>query len=337
MKKSKGIKKHSNGRIQFVGGKFVNDRNHTLDITIGFCVRNSGRTVRDSFQSILNQDYPKKNTKIVIVDGNSTDRTMEIAKKMVREIEVESEFYSEGGKGLGTARQMVLDHSNGKYVIFVDGDVIVSPVFVTNQVKYMEDNSEIGVATGRYVLWRRGVSSLSGLLQSLSKFMGSVTYRRTKEYHGLPPNDASIYRIDASNYVGGFDTAIRGAGEDEDIILRIINAGWQVSVNNEANYSAFSRHSLKSLWGEHFWFGQGKHFIRHKHKLRTPMPIPPVFFIIGLRECQAAYRLTGQKESFLLPTYYVFGTVAWWFGFVHAHCSGYGHSRPAYDHFVSPE
>jgi cellulose synthase/poly-beta-1,6-N-acetylglucosamine synthase-like glycosyltransferase len=308
-----------------MGGRFVSNRNHTPDITIGFCVRNSERTVKNSLQSILNQDYPKKNTKIVIVDGNSTDRTMEIARKMLRESEVESEFCSDEGKGLGTARQIVLDHSQGKYVV-------VSPVFVRNQVKFMEDNSEIGVATGRYVFWKNARSALPGLLQSLSKYMGSVTYKPTKEYHGLPPNDASIYRTNASKNVGGYDTAIRGAGEDEDIILRIINAGWQVSVNKEATYSAFSRQSLKSLWGEQVWFGKGKHFIRHKHKLHTLMPIPPVFFIVGLRDGQAAYRLTGRKESFLLSTYYVFGTVAWWFGFINAHCSGYGHSRALYNH-----
>ena len=226
--------------FNFVGGSFVSGRNHTPDITIGFCVRNSERTVKNSLHSILNQDYPKKNTKIVIVDGNSTDRTMEIARKMLRESDVESEFYSDRGKGLGTARQMVLDHSNGKYVIWIDGDVVVSPFFVRNQVKFMEDNSEIGVATGRYVFGKNDHSTLLGLLQSLSKYMGSATYKPTKEYHGLPPNDASIYRTNASKRVGGFDTAIRGAGEDEDIILRMINAGWQVSVNNEATYSAFS-------------------------------------------------------------------------------------------------
>jgi hypothetical protein len=27
------------------------------------------------------------------------------------------------------------------------------------------------------------------------------------------------------------------------------------------------------------------------------------------------------------PTYHVFGTVAWWFGFTNVHCSGNGHSR----------
>jgi hypothetical protein len=125
--------------------------------------------------------------------------------------------------------------------------------------------------------------------------------------------------------VGGFNTAIKGAGEDEDIIIRMINAGWQVSVNEQATFSAFSRQSLKSLWNENIWFGQGKHYIRHKLKLRTPLPIPLVFFIGGLRDGRTAYRLTGQKASFLLSAYFFFGTVAWWFGFTRAHFSGYGH------------
>jgi glycosyltransferase involved in cell wall biosynthesis len=308
----------------------VSERDCNPDVTIGFCVRNSEKTIEYSLPSILNQDYPKEHTNIVIVDGNSTDRTLEIARKIIGESEARSEFYSDGGKGLGVARQIVLDHSSGKYVIWIDGDVVVSSDFVTNQVKYMEGHPQVVVAVGIYVLKESANSTLPGLLQGLSKYIGSVRYRQTNEYHGLPPNDASIYRTNASKSVGGFDTAIRGAGEDEDIILRIINAGWQVSVNNEATYSAFSRQSLKSLWGEHVWFGKGKHFIRHKHKLHTPMPIPPVFFIVELRECQAAYGLTGRKESFLLPTYYVFGTVAWWFGFINAHCSGYGHSRALY-------
>ena len=298
-----------------------------LNVTIGICVKNSERTIRECLKSILSQDYPRGLMEIIVVDGGSADRTTDIAREMISGSGIFVRFLCDNGKGLGTARQMVLDNTRNKYVLWVDGDVVISKNFVREQVNFMERKPKVGVATGNYIYRENEQETLASLLQSLSKYVGSTEFKDTNKYRGLPPNDASIYRVDASTQAGGFDMNIRGASEDEDLIVRIMEKGWSLSVNKEAGFIASPRQTWQSLWLERSWFGRGKHFLAHKHRnvrMRTPS-IPLVYFVMGLKEGSKVYRLTAKKKSFLLSLYYVFVALASWYGFVAAHMEGYGH------------
>jgi glycosyltransferase involved in cell wall biosynthesis len=300
-----------------------------MKVTIGLCFRNAERTIKECLENILSQDYPQELMEIIMVDGKSTDNTIEIAQNMVSKSNILSRLYCDDGEGLGRARQIVLDKASGKYVVWIDSDVLVSRDFVRSQVRFMEENPQVGVATGKYIYNENADKTLPASLQSLSRYLGSIEFTYTKQYRGLPPNDASIYRIAASEQVGGFDKNIRGASEDEDIIFRMVESGWVISVNADAKFSAFTRESWQSLWKERMWFGYGKHFISHKHEglhVRTPM-LPPIGFVVGLKEGVRAYKLTLKTKSFLLCFYYCFSGTASWFGFLNAHFEGYGHEK----------
>ncbi len=297
-----------------------------IPITIGLCVKNAERTIESCIQSILNQHYPKNLVEIIVVDGKSKDKTIQIARRMISLAGVSARFYSDEGKGLGPARQIVLDNTDSKYVIWVDGDVVISDDFVQAQIEFMEKHPKVGMATGMYCFRQETHVALPALLQNLAKLAGSIRFKETSR-RGLPPNDCSIYRVETSRQVGGFDTRIRGAAEDEDIILRMRRRGWQISVNREAEYFAFSRHTWSGIWTEAAWFGYGKHFLGHKYKgLHVCMhSIPLVNFYGGIKMSVGAYKLTSQPKSFLLPLGCVFYSIAWWFGFVKANIEGYGH------------
>jgi len=309
--------------------KMTSQSKSKIKTTIGLCVKNSEKTLKNCLENIINQSYPKELMEIIVVDGDSKDKTMEIATNMISNSGILSKFYSDEGEGLGTARQIVLDNINSKYVVWVDGDVLISKDFVKNQVEFMEQNPQVGVATGRYVFTKDAHTTLPALLQSLSKYVGSIEFSNTAEHRGLPPNDASIYQVKASRQVGGFDKNIKGASEDEDIIIRMRKKGWLVSVNHEAKYYAFPRETWHSLWIESSWFGYGKHYLNHKyrnlhvHVYNTPL----IFFFVGLKAGLKAYKLTLHKNAFLLPLASVFSKIAWWFGFIKSHMEGYGHQK----------
>ena len=277
----------------------------------------------------MNQNYPKGLMEIIVVDGKSKDKTMEIATSMIAKSGAHSKFYSDEGKGLGTARQIVLDNANGKYVVWVDGDVLISEDFVKNQVEFMEQNPKVGIATGKYIHEKDVHTTLPATLQSLGRCVGSVEYIPTRKHRGLPPNDASIYRVKASKQAGGFDKKIKGASEDEDIIIRIRKEGWLLSVNEKARFQAFLRETWQSLWLAYGWRGCGVHYLYHKHRdlhIRVSS-IPFVYSFAGFRIGLKAYKLTFQKKSLLLPLAYFFMKTAWWFGFIKGHIEGYGHEK----------
>jgi len=298
-------------------------------ITIGLCMKNSEKTIKNCMESIINQDYPKELAELILVDGGSKDRTIEIAKEMISKVGISSRLFFDNGKGLGFARQMVLDSTDRKYVVWVDSDVAISKDFVTNQVTFMAESPDVAVATGKSVFQANIAYTLPALLQGLSKYVGSVEFKQTKNYRGLPPNDASIYRVEAARQVGGFDKKIKGASEDEDLFLRMREKGWSLRVNTKAEFYAVPKDTWQSLWTEVSWFGYGTHYLNHKREDSRALvrKIPIISFIGGLKVGLKAYRLTLRKESLLMPFSYVFASVAWWFGYIRAHEEGYGHEE----------
>ena len=285
-------------------------------VTIGVCVKDSEKTIRESVYSIINQKYPAELIQVIIVDGCSKDKTTSIIDRTTEKTRVKVETYSDKGRGLGVARQLVVNKANGKYIIFADADVKLFDDFTKKHVSFMEENPNVGVAFGK-PMYQEG---------TLVSTVGNLYFYTTG---GSLGNDATIYRPEAIKEVGGFDPNIIGAAEDKDLINRIRAKGWLISINEKARFFHKSRENLRDFWAERSWFGYGDHYISHKNKNGYPLwhKLPIGSLKYGLRMAIKAYRLTHRKISFLVPLQLVLGNISWWFGFIKGHIDGYGHGK----------
>lgn len=298
-------------------------------VTIGICVKDSEKTIRKCLESIFNQNYDKGLLEIIIVDGESKDNTLNISEELTSKSGISTKIFSDKSKGLSVARQLVLDNTKNKYVVFVDSDVLLAPDFIKSQVKFMENCSGMAVVFGKYEYQKGLQKSLPATLSNLSKNVGSLEWARSTKRKGFPPNDASIYLVAATKHVGGFDLSITGASEDEDMILRLTAQGWFIAINEKARFYALSRATWSSVWMESVWFGYGKHFLNHKNKgtsffLRY---LPLIYVYVGLKLGVKSYKLTLEKKSFFIPLLTFFRKIALYVGFVNAHHDGYGHAK----------
>lgn len=287
-----------------------------IRVTIGLCAKDSEKTIKESTESIINQKYRSELLQLIIVDGCSKDKTLSIIANVTAKTEVKTETYSDKGKGLGAARQIVVNKANGMYIIFADADVELFDDFVEKHVDFMEENPNVGVAFGRPM---HHEGTLLSTVSNLSQYATG----------GFRGNDATIYRSEALRQVGGFDPSIKGAAEDIDVIDRIQAKGWLVSVNEKARFIHKCRENFREFWNEQSWFGYGDHYVAHKNKNGRPLwhQLPIGALKTGLQLSIKAYELTRQKISFLIPAQLVLGKVSWWSGFIKGHMDGYGHQR----------
>jgi len=103
-------------------------------ITITF---NAEKTLPATIKSLLCQSY--KNFEHVIVDGASTDRTLEIARS-----NSEARILSEPDKGLYDAMNKGLDLARGKYVIYLNsGDTFRTPDALAKYAERAEKGDDI--------------------------------------------------------------------------------------------------------------------------------------------------------------------------------------------------
>ena len=90
----------------------------------------------EAIDSVIAQTY--KNYEIIIVnDGSEEDvSSLQIKYPIIN-------YYYQENNGAGSARNLGIDVSKGKYIAFLDSDDLWLPTKLEKQVSYMEDNPQI--------------------------------------------------------------------------------------------------------------------------------------------------------------------------------------------------
>lgn len=287
-------------------------------VTIGLCVKNCEKTIGATLDSIISQDYLHNLMEIIVVDDNCNDNTISIAAEKLSKTAINFRILETGGSGLGVARQKVVDHAKGKYIVWIDGDMIIPPDHVSKQVEFMEVHPRVGRARANWGWFKTG--KVVGDLQ----FLAYVDEVRSGIQSNMAGTGGSICRVEAIRDAGGFDTHIKGAWEDVDLAIRMLARGWGFSVSKAIFYHK-PKTSWKDVWNQSIWYGYGGHYVRHKHLIKKIgiKYIPLLGIAIGIKKAISAFKFTGKKQSFILPLLFIFCSIAWWIGFMKAHFDEY--------------
>jgi dolichol-phosphate mannosyltransferase len=88
--------------------------------------------------------YHLENPKILVVDGNSRDRTVEVAKGMDADV-----MFQEGtGKGKAIAQAIRQVNLDADYVIFTDADYTYPAEYLPKMIKILKENPRVGMVCG---------------------------------------------------------------------------------------------------------------------------------------------------------------------------------------------
>jgi len=272
-------------------------------VTVGICVRNCEDFIKEAVDSVVAQDFPHESMELVFVDDGSEDKTLSIIKDYVSRIDISSKIFHISWRGLGYARNLVVANAEGKYILWVDGDMLLSKDYVTEQVNFMEQHPEVGAAKGKQVL-----NSGANLLATLEIYSRAasrmVDYSSEKSRSKSMGTGGCIYRVNAIRQVNGFDENITGYGEDFDAEHRIRTAGWSLCTIN-VQFSDYERRGLtwKDLFRKYLQRGYDLNYFMRKNKglIRLPNMLPPVALLAGLFQSVTVYKLTRRKVAFLLP------------------------------------
>jgi glycosyltransferase involved in cell wall biosynthesis len=282
-------------------------------VTVGICVRNGEKMLGDAVNSVINQDFPRDLLQIVFVDDGSKDKTPEIISDFVSRLGDQAKCITTSWRGLGSARQTIVENASGTYIVWVDCDMVLSRDFIHRQVEFMDANPTVGIGKGRYGVDRKEnlVATLENM-DFLIDFPGEIETKSKSLGTG-----GCIYRLKAIKEAGGFDKNIKGAGEDMDAENRIREKGWKLYITNAVFFEK-RRETWKSLWDEYFWRGCSWQMLANKNREMVNLAklLPPVAVMVELTKVPTAYKLTHQKKAFLLPLHYIFKRVAWFLGFL---------------------
>ena len=171
-------------------------------VSIVITTKNEENNIENCLISITEQTYP--NIEVIVVDNNSTDKTFEIALKFTDKV---------FNKGLERSTQRnygMVKIACGKYVMFLDADMILGPKATEACVSMVENEDCVALHIPEFVLG--------------TKYFTRVRRFERSFYNGTVVDGARFFKKSIFVEVGGFDETMSGP-EDWDIDKKVKQIG----------------------------------------------------------------------------------------------------------------
>lgn len=231
-----------------------------LKLTIVTATWNSATTVEDSLKSVLDQTYG--NIEHIIIDGGSTDSTMDIVRRyadLYRQRGLELKWLSEKDNGIYDAMNTGINLASGDIVGLLNSDdFFTSPTVLEKVAREFgksdaKDEGKIDAVYGdiHYVNPAK--------LHKCVRYYSSKQFKRWKMRMGFMPAHPSFYcRREIYRQYGLFDTSFRIAADFEQLLrliyihnirTRYIPQDFVTMRTGGASSSGFSSH--RQIYREH--------------------------------------------------------------------------------------
>src|SRR5438876_2002514 len=102
---------------------------------------NHERFIEQAIVSVLEQDFPSSEREIVVVDDGSTDNTPTLVEKFRPQVR----YLRKANGGQASAFNVGIPEARGEIVAFLDGDDWWAPAKLSEVVKALGRNPEVGL------------------------------------------------------------------------------------------------------------------------------------------------------------------------------------------------
>jgi cellulose synthase/poly-beta-1,6-N-acetylglucosamine synthase-like glycosyltransferase len=230
-------------------------------ISIIIPAHNEEEKIRDTIESILRANYPKKREIVVINDG-SDDRTEEILKKISKSREEVRVFNTEEHLGKANAINHGIKKSKHNIIVVLDADSELDKNALIEIVKPFRDE-KIGAVSGGVI---RAIDSKNPLVwfQDFEYTLSSTWRYICNNVNGtyILPGFAA-FRKEALEEVNGFsnDTLT----EDFDIGLKLKKKGYKLEMSPRAKIYTQVPQTFQGLMKQRIRWGRGTLQVIRKH------------------------------------------------------------------------
>src|SRR3989339_1232543 len=233
---------------------------------------------------------------IIVVDNNSIDGTVEYLLDLEKQWDNLHVFLSKKNLGYGKGNNLGLEKSQGKYVLYLNSDAIVTDIDFRDLINLMETHKDIGALTVKVVLpsgeidpashrgfptlWRSfayfsGLEKIFKNIPMLNKLFGG--------YHLVNLNLNEIHEIDVFtgaflfikreivDKFGGFDKDYFAYGEDIEMAFQIKELGYKIiyyplwTVLHLKSASGLKKKDIKIREKTSFYFYDSMKIFYQKH------------------------------------------------------------------------
>lgn len=181
-----------------------------IKITIITVCKNSGRFLDETIRSVINQTY--QNIEYIIIDGNSTDNTVDIIMQYAGKIH---NWLSEDDKGMYDAINKGLKLATGDYILILNSDDVLFTNNTIQEVATCINKSKLDYYYGNIIKYK------DGKYKKVKLFHVSYTQLLMSTHGSFAPHPCFFISAKLNKVLGGYDLNYKFAA-DYDYILRAL-------------------------------------------------------------------------------------------------------------------
>jgi glycosyltransferase involved in cell wall biosynthesis len=274
-------------------------------------IYNEERHIQCCLEGIARQTYPHELFEILLVDGGSTDRTLEMVEQFsIKYPDIICRVQHNPKQIVPAALNIGIKQARGSIIVRVDGHTVLTPDYMEHCVYWLE---KTGAANVGGAITPVGVDPLSNAIAAVMT-------------HPFGAGDAKFHYSDKAQFV---DTVYMGAfqreifdtaglfdehlvrNQDYEMNYRIRKVGGRIFYSPDIRSHYTPRSTLHSLARQYFQYGWWKveTLKKHPESIRWRQAVPPAFVAAALSGIPFLFRSGSYLSTFsrLLWITYVTG------------------------------
>lgn len=262
-------------------------------VTMMIVVRNEEVYIRNAVLSLLNQDYPKDRWELLVIDGMSTDRTVENARRTVEDYSTDKNkinvrYLKNPKKLLASGWNIGIREAEGEFVVRIDAHAQADSGLVSKSVEILKEKKDVSCAGGcieSASLTEKG--RIISYVLSSPFGVGNARFRYAEVSGYVDTVAYGVYRKSIFEQAGYFnEDFVRN--QDNDMHGRIKACGGRFYLDASIKSIYYSRATIAGMMKQAFGNGKWNMIVCKQSENKNGLSIRhfiPLFFVcanIGL-------------------------------------------------------
>jgi len=257
--------------------------NGSLFVSIIIPCRNEERFIAKCLESVIEQDFPKDNLEVLVIDGDSEDRTKEI----IRDFSSKHPFV----KLLGNPKKFTpfglnigIKKARGEFIIRIDAHADYPRDYVSKCLKYSKESGADNVGGPIKTLPAKGAIFAKSIAKVLSHPFGAAgSYFRTGSIKPCYVDTVfgGCYKREVFDRVGLFNEKLIRS-QDIEFNKRLKKAGGKIFLHPEITATYYPQSELSDFFRHNFVDGIWTIYpLKFGVKIFSLRHLIPLFFVSG--------------------------------------------------------
>jgi glycosyltransferase involved in cell wall biosynthesis len=245
-------------------------------------VRNEATTLARCLDGIFANDYPHDRLEILVIDGQSDDATLDVARQYQQRFP-QLRLLDNPRRLPYTALNIALAHATGEYLVRVDARSIIPPHYLRTCIETLRETGadNVGGVQRQYGLTPR--QEAIALATGHRFGVGNAQFRLGTQSGFVDTVYLGCFRRELFARLGNFDEDGPVISEDAGFNQRIRDAGGRIYLRADLVVQYPAKATFGALARQYFIYGGAKaHFFLKYRKLTAWRQLVPLVFLLGL-------------------------------------------------------